>query len=64
MHQITTKHGLSSALLNGTPLVNLDGVTLMDSVQSVEMESGGRKCWNVEGYFNGKEKTIFVKTID
>ena len=64
MNQYTTKHGLSSALLNGTPLLNLDGVPLLTNVQSVEMESGGRKCWNVQGYYDGEEKTIFVKTVD
>lgn len=64
MHPITTKHGLASALLNGTPLFDLDGKLLAVNVQSVEQESGGRKCWNVKGYLGGQEESIFVKTID
>jgi len=64
MHPITTKYNLSSALLNGTPLINLDGAVIMTNVQSVEQESGGRKCWNVTGYLGGKEKSVFLKTID
>ena len=64
MHQITTKHGLSSALLNGTPLVNLDGVVLLTNVQSVRITSKWQKSWNVNGYLNQAEKRIVVKTID
>lgn len=65
MHPITTKNGLSSALLNGTHLFDLDGRAFLRNIQSVEQESGGRKCWNVKGFnFDGKEECVFVKTID
>lgn len=60
----TTKHNLFSSLANGTELRDLDGNLLLTNVQGVELESGGRKCWNVEGYKEGNAKTIFVRTVD
>lgn len=60
----TTKHILFSALANGTELRDLEGNLLLTNVQSVELESGGRQCWNVNGYFIGDEKTIFIRTAD
>lgn len=60
----TTKHILFSSLANGSELRDVDGNLLLTNVQMVELESGGRQCWNVEGYKEGYAKTIFLRTVD
>lgn len=60
----TSKHLLFSSLANGSDLRDLDGCLILTNVQSIELESGGRQCWNVTGYLKDKETTIFVRTVD
>ena len=59
-----TKNLLQQALFSRQPLKNLEGQVIFQSVTAIELEDGSGHNWNVTGYRNGVEQTIFLKTLD
>lgn len=61
----TTKHSLINSLFLGHPLVDELGNKVFTNINSVAIESGSRKTFNVVAYNEKGEKvTFFVETID
>ena len=58
-----TKHQLITALFDGGPLIT-DGKVLLTIVNEVAREDGSNRNYNVTGWYESKQITIFVRTID